>query len=281
MDVVASTTPPIVVSSSTRKESLVPVVEKVSPQVIESPPPPPEKKVSTPGALVAPEKQSVTTGVVQALKADEIIALTNAERVKTGLPPLASAPLLSAIAKAKADDMIAKQYFAHIAPDGTGIATLAEQYNYQFLNIGENLALGDFDTSAEVVTGWMNSPGHRANILNTQFTEIGVAAVQGIRNGKKVWYAVQEFGRPLSACLSPEPLLKEKIAVYQGELTALGTTLKNLKIEIASSTEDQTANTNEYNTIVTTYNTLVASTKTDIAKYNTQAQAFNICAGLE
>lgn len=238
--------------------------------------------VSTPGPLIAEEKQS--TGEAKTLGESEIIILTNVERSKAGATPLTVSAELSAIARVKAEDMIAKQYFAHIAPDGTGVATLAEQYHYEFLNIGENLAVGEFDSSAEVVTGWMNSPGHRANMLNTSFTEIGVAAIQGMYKGKKVWYAVQEFGRPLSLCPGPDPLLKEEIAIYQTQLTGLDITLKNLKEEIEASAGDQeavVAKTNAYNTIVATYNALVAIAKTAITKYNTEAQVFNVCAGLE
>lgn len=243
----------------------------------------PKHNLSAPRPLiVAPT--STTTAKLGALDAGTIITLANAERAKAGLPSLSFNNNLSQIANVKASDMIAKQYFAHLAPDGTDVAILAKKYGYQYLNVGENLALGGFHSSADVVLGWMNSPEHRANILNTAYTEIGVAAVRGAWEGEETWYAVQEFGRPLSLCPSPEPPLKERITLYQNEITALETTLKNLKTEIVSSAEDQAVlltKTKDYNTIVSTYNTLVASSKVDIEKYNAEARAFNVCAGVE
>lgn len=241
----------------------------------------PPRKISTPGPLILAPTPSGTKEA-NALNADAIISLTNAERVKAGLPSLSRSKRLLAMAEAKALDMIEKQYFAHVAPDGVDIALLAKKYGYEFLNVGENLARGDFQSSGGVVSGWMNSPGHRANIMNGEFTEIGVAALKGDWDGRETWYAVQEFGRPLSACPAPEPLLNEKIAIYQNEITALETTLKNFKAEIETSADGRTtllAKINDYNMIVNLYNNLMAITKTSIDTYNAEAEAFNACTG--
>jgi len=245
-----------------------------------------KQTISTPGALVV--ASSATTSPIptsikeSALDEGGIIAFTNVERVKAGLPPLLQNAALSAGAEAKARDMIAKQYFAHVAPDGADIATLAETYGYDYLNIGENLALGDFHSSIDVVTGWMNSPGHRANILNREFTEIGVAAVEGDWKGERVWFAVQEFGRPASACPTPDALLKERITAAEGALASLDVTLKNLQSAIDAAEGDEVLliqKTHDYNAIVSSYNALVADTKTDVARYNSEVAAFNTCAG--
>ncbi|MEK7118092.1 MAG: CAP domain-containing protein [Patescibacteria group bacterium] len=241
----------------------------------------PERKISAPGPLIL-ASTSPRTAEVNVLDGDAIVSLTNAERAKAGLPPLYSSKRLLAMAEAKALDMIEKQYFAHVAPNGADIALLAKKYGYEFLNVGENLARGDFYSSAHVVSGWMNSPGHRANILNEEFTEIGVAALRGSWDGVETWYAVQEFGRPLSACPGPEPLLRQKIAIYQNEIIALETTLKNFKVEIETSAEGRTtliAKINDYNKIIELYNGLVSTTKTSIDTYNAEVQAFNACAG--
>jgi len=177
--------------------------------------------------------------------------------------------------------MIAKQYFAHVSPDGTDLSLLAKRYGYEYLNVGENLALGDFSSSIDVMTGWMNSPGHRANILGTGFTEIGITAMRGIWEGKETWFAVQEFGRPISDCPKPDPLLKTKITIYQDQLSALDTTLENLKAEINASAGDQAsfaAKMNDYNMIVVTYNDLVTILKASVDEYNAAVQVFNACA---
>src|SRR6185369_15716694 len=118
----------------------------------------------------------------------------------SGLPALKENALLDKAAKKKLDDMFAQQYFEHINPQGKGPSDLAKSVGYDYIAIGENLALGNFKNDAELVQAWMDSPGHRANILNKQYTEIGVAVGQGTYEGKKTWLAVQEFGRPTSSC---------------------------------------------------------------------------------
>ena len=245
-----------------------------------------KQTISTPGALVVASSATIspTPTFIKENALDEggIIAFTNVERVKVGLPPLAQNGALSLGAEAKARDMIATQYFAHVAPDGTDIAALAETYGYDYLNIGENLALGDFHSSPDVVSGWMNSPGHRANILNKEFTEIGVAAVEGNWKGERVWFAVQEFGRPTSACPRPDALLKDRITAAEGALASLDVTLKDLQSAIDAAAGDEVLlmqKTYDYNAIVISYNALVADTKTDVARYNTEVAAFNTCAG--
>lgn len=255
---------------------------------------PPKSSVSTPGPLTSlvttPEpspKASSSPDVGSpsgdgALNPKDITLLTNNERNNQSLPSLTFNKRLSAMAEAKAADMINKQYFAHVAPDGTDIAKLADTYGYQYLNIGENLALGDFKDSADVVLGWMNSPGHRANILNTHFTEIGVAAVLGNYQGRLVWYSVQEFGRPLPDCVKPNSILEQKISLYQSQISMTETTLLHLREEIDADGIDQATyreKVKDYNTIVTLYNTLVATVKSDIATYNQGVNAYNVCIG--
>ena len=240
--------------------------------------------VSAPGALIIPNATPALEGSTLggALEESEIIALTNKERLASGLKPLSFNAHLSVMATAKANDMIAKQYFAHVAPDGTDLSMLAKTYGYAYLNVGENLALGDFTSSEDVVLGWMNSPGHRANILNKSFTEIGVSAVIGDYEGRKVWYAVQEFGRPLSDCPPPDVSLKMKIERYQEEISALEVSLSNLKTAIISSELDRVTyneKVEDYNALIESYNQLLMTTKQDIQLYNAQVEKYNTCAG--
>lgn len=240
--------------------------------------------VSAPGPLLAAKSISATSSVVieniGALNQEDIIVLTNKERIAEGLPPLSFNSHLSAMAAAKANDMIEKQYFAHVSPDGTDVTKLANTYSYPYLNVGENLALGGFTSSADVVSGWMYSPGHRANILDKSYTEIGVSAILGNYDGRHVWYVVQEFGRPLSDCTLPDELLKKKIEIYQGQINALSVSLTNLQAEINTTNLDQethNAKVGDYNTIVELYNQLVVTVKQDIKLYNSQVETYNTC----
>ncbi|HEY9585575.1 MAG TPA: CAP domain-containing protein [Candidatus Paceibacterota bacterium] len=264
-----------IATTTLSSQSFTPKEEKPEATQLTTPP-----EVSTPGPLAVSSAESVMTEE-SALVPETVLSFTNAEREVAGLSALSLNNNLTRMAEAKAADMMSKQYFAHVAPDGVDITILAKRNGYQYLGIGENLALGDFHSSLDVVTGWMNSPGHRANILNPTYTEIGVAAIKGTWKGGEVWYVVQEFGRPLSACPRPELLLKEKIMIYQNELDALAATLENLKADINASEEDQaavSAKISDYNTIVDLYNSLIPTTKADIEKYDAQVQAFNACA---
>jgi uncharacterized protein YkwD len=92
--------------------------------------------------------------------------------------------------------MFENQYFAHESPTGEKVSDLAKKFGYDFLLIGENLAMGNFSSDEDLVLAWMESPGHRENILNEKYQEIGVAVKKGIFEGKEVWIAVQHFGLP-------------------------------------------------------------------------------------
>lgn len=286
-----------VVASTTTKPTTY-IQRVVVPLTTSNPSAAASSSVSTPGALIVPEKTAAPktavtpgpaapaspvapkAGDVGALNQQDIIILTNSERIKMGLPALSFNATLSLIAEAKAKDMIARQYFAHVSPSGVDVSGLAVEYGYLYKNIGENLALGDFENSQDVVNGWMNSPGHRANILNTDFTEIGVSAIVGNYNGRQVWYSVQEFGRPMPKCTLPDTSLDKKISLYQSQITATEATLLHLKEEIESPNIDEEtyrAKVKDYNTTVKTYNDLVEAVKSFIALYNSQVSTYNTC----
>ncbi len=126
---------------------------------------------------------------------DEIINLTNNERTKNGLRTLYHNPTLDKAAQLKAQDMFAKDYWAHVSPDGVEPWHWFEVVGYNYSAAGENLAR-DFDTSSGVVSAWMASPSHRDNILYANFTEIGVAVVDGNLDGEDTTLVVQLFGTP-------------------------------------------------------------------------------------
>ncbi|KOU38395.1 CAP domain-containing protein [Streptomyces sp. WM6378] len=122
--------------------------------------------------------------------ASEVVALTNAERAAAGLRPLAADPGLSSVAQAYSADMATRGFYSHTSPEGLAPWDRARAAGCTHRGIGENIACGQ-RTAAEVVQGWMNSPGHRANILKTDFSHIGVGYAGGGRAGT---YWTQLFG---------------------------------------------------------------------------------------
>lgn len=101
---------------------------------------------------------------------------TNAQRAANALGSLALNATLNQAAQAKAADMAANDYWAHNSPSGATPWSFITAAGYSYQTAGENLAYG-FNTSADTITGWMNSPGHRANILNTTYTEVGFGII--------------------------------------------------------------------------------------------------------
>ncbi|KAA0940539.1 CAP domain-containing protein [Streptomyces apricus] len=122
--------------------------------------------------------------------AAEVLALTNAERAAAGLPPLADDPLLTRAAQAHSTDMVARAFYSHTSPDGSEPWHRAAAAGSSRRTIGENIACGQ-RSPAEVVRGWMDSPGHRANILKPAFTHLGVGFAGG---GPAGTYWTQLFG---------------------------------------------------------------------------------------
>ncbi|MEU6673524.1 CAP domain-containing protein [Streptomyces sp. NPDC046925] len=121
---------------------------------------------------------------------NSVLRLTNAERTAAGLGPLSPDPLLTVAAQNHSADMIARAFYAHTSPDGGQPWDRASAAGSTHRSIGENIACGQ-RTPAEVVDGWMNSPGHRANILKPSFTHLGVGFAGG---GSAGTYWTQLFG---------------------------------------------------------------------------------------
>lgn len=207
---------------------------------------------------------------------------TNIQRQNYGLPPLKESAELNASADLKIKDMLSKQYFAHISPDGKSVGDLAKEVGYKFIAVGENLALGNFESDEKLVQAWMDSPGHRKNILSPQYKEMGVAVLQGEFQGRKMWLSVQHFAKPLSACRQPSEALRSKIAENQTQIEKMYLVLSNLESEIKSSARSRSSEyrqkVKEYNLLVSEYNELLDETKLLIDKYNSQVKLFNACA---
>ncbi len=210
-----------------------------------------------------------------------IINKTNAERINSGKRILIENLLLNKTAYIKAKDMLDRQYFEHMSPDGKGVSNLVTDAGYEYITVGENLALGNFATSSDIVTAWMNSPRHRANILNNSYTEIGVGIVSGTYEGRTVWIAVQHFGRPLADCPATSVSLKNEIMTHEKDATLLQTQLDSQRSVIsapgANTLENYTQLVSEYNSLVKKYNALINKTKEQIAVYNKQIQIFSAC----
>lgn len=124
---------------------------------------------------------------------NEVIRLVNVERAKNGLSALTQNWELSRVARYKSQDMINKNYFNHISPTYGSPFTMMQTFGIRFSAAGENIAMGQ-RTPAEVMTAWMNSPGHRSNILSPSYSQIGVGLAKS-SNGTCYW--TQMFIKPM------------------------------------------------------------------------------------
>lgn len=132
-------------------------------------------------------------GFASNITVSQVVDQTNQERQKIGLEPLSYNKKLSDAALAKGQDMFNDQYWAHTAPDGTEPWYFIKQTKYNYIVAGENLAR-DFSSTPDMVTAWMASPTHKANILNPKYQEIGIAVIDGILEGYETTLVVQMFG---------------------------------------------------------------------------------------
>ena len=114
--------------------------------------------------------------------ANEVLQLVNQERARAGLSSLTSESAITAAANVRAQE--SRQSFSHTRPNGTSFSTALREHGVSYRTSGENIAYGQ-RTPQEVVNAWMNSPGHRANILNPSFNKIGIGVYQ--HNGTIYW----------------------------------------------------------------------------------------------
>ncbi|MDW7670264.1 MAG: stalk domain-containing protein [Bacillota bacterium] len=116
----------------------------------------------------------------------EVIRLVNIEREKAKLPPVSKCDHLMEVADAKSQDMVDKRYFAHTSPTYGDLSDMLGTFQIDYGTSGENIAAGQM-TPEEVMEGWMNSPGHRNNILHPDFNLMGVGTVEGGLYGGYTW----------------------------------------------------------------------------------------------
>jgi uncharacterized YkwD family protein/spore coat assembly protein SafA len=122
----------------------------------------------------------------------QVVQLVNQERAKNGLKPLKHNWQVSRVARYKSADMRDRNYFSHTSPTYGSPFDMMKAFRIQYSTAGENIAAGQA-TAQKVMEGWMNSPGHRKNILNPNYTEIGVGYAAG---GSYRHYWTQMFIRP-------------------------------------------------------------------------------------
>jgi uncharacterized protein YkwD len=176
------------------------------------------------------------------LTKDAVIILTNNARTANGLLPLTENQMLNSIAESRARDMLEKQYFAHVSPTGQQASDIAQSVGYRYKIIAENIGSGDFYTNQKIVDGWMQSPGHRQNILSTEVREIGAAVVKGKMKGTETFVTVQIFGLqslPVSKniCVVPSENLLGDIEVKKAEIGSLNDQLNRLNKELEAEKE--------------------------------------------
>lgn len=179
-------------------------------------------------------------GYASNISIDEVIKLTNEKRAEAGVGPVNEDPLLMQAAQEKATDMINKDYWAHVAPDGTQPWKFFNDVGYKYRYAGENLAR-DFKDPSSVVNAWMASPSHRENMLSDRYKDIGLAVIDGRLTGSDTTLVVEMFGRKVTDTIPVTP-----VAAAENKPTALtiptavpqvsGESAGSLEPTIASST---------------------------------------------
>lgn len=150
-------------------------------------------------------------GFATDISVDRLLDMTNQKRQEAGLSSLSISPTLSQAAANKASDMFTKDYWAHIAPDGTSPWDFITGAGYKYIYAGENLAKS-FNDSSGVVSAWMESPTHKDNVLKKEYKEVGFAVVNGKLNGEETTLVVQMFGSTNS---SPDPKVAQNSLVSE------------------------------------------------------------------
>lgn len=129
------------------------------------------------------------------LGAESILSVLNQDRIKYDLSPLSANAKLAEAARAKAQDILKHSYFAHTSPAGIQPWDFIKNADFTYSFAGENLAL-NYTSAFELQNDFMNSAAHRENLLSPLFSDIGIAVMEGIYQGKRAVITVQMFGSP-------------------------------------------------------------------------------------
>ena len=146
-----------------------------------------------------------------------LLEATNHKRLANGSKPLALNEKLNQAAQAKANDMAQRNYWSHVAPDGKQPWYFFDQSGYKYQKAGENLAYGFLNSDAAVV-GWMNSPSHKDNLLDSQFVDVGfgIANMPDYQGSGPQTIVVALYGKPLGASVAQTPQ-KAEPSPFKGE----------------------------------------------------------------
>ncbi len=156
-------------------------------------------------------------GYSSEITAQKVLDQTNIQRQNNGLPPLKHNSILSESATNKAKDMFTNNYWAHTSPSGTTPWDFFKAVDYQYSVAGENLARDFYDTES-LLKGWMDSPTHKANIINSKYQEIGIGVVNGTLGGIKTTLVVQHFGAPIAGTITKDSNPKQNQTAISPEV---------------------------------------------------------------
>lgn len=197
-----------------------------------------------------------------------LVDLTNNARVSNNEQILTRNTILDTAARLKAENMASLGYFAHTSPEGLTPWHWFDKVNYYFSYAGENLAI-NFTESADVENAWLNSPTHKANIMSSHFTEIGIATVDGIYQGRPTTYVVQMFGAPAIAPVKAQAPVTSPKAPVKKQTTTLVKTIPTVasptKIALAPAVKGESVTEEEEVKLET-----IADTKEFVAVKNTE-----------
>lgn len=132
-------------------------------------------------------------GISSDISIEQLLVLTNQKRQENGLYPLRLNSSLYQAAIGKGNDMLSKNYWAHISPDGTTPWVFIKNAGYSYTYAGENLARG-YSTAEDVISAWMISPSHRENMLSSKYQDVAFAVVTGNLTGEETVLVVEMFG---------------------------------------------------------------------------------------
>lgn len=263
--------------------------KKESRSVIEKTQPEPAKETAVKGT----EKEGSTTEQFTSdysrtsqeahmgLTPANIIWFTNYYRYTRGFAPLTNSKILFSSSTDKASDMFAYQYFEHTRPDSSiTFDTFFTKEGYDYIKIGENLAMGNFDSSKEVVEAWMKSAEHKKNILDPNYREIGVSIVKGTMNGRSTYVFVQHFGKPQSACPAVPRSLESGLAMLERQIANLKSSVDAKEGEVSKTSVtdfNYNALVAEYNSMADAYNKTIDELATEVKQYNAAVKKYDLC----
>jgi uncharacterized protein YkwD len=163
----------------------------VSPSPAKSPSTGPSSASPSARRSTAPPRTTAPAATGDAAFEAQVLTLVNQQRANAGCGAVTADSRLTSAARAHSADMANRNYFDHVTPEGVDPGTRITKAGYKWSAYGENIAEGYPDPQS-VMTGWMNSPGHKANILNCNFKNLGVGLAY---NSKHTAYWTQDFGR--------------------------------------------------------------------------------------